>query len=162
MTDLDSMPFDVAAPRQPTGAGPRRHRHVWGVYPTRGLEMRCKFCDVIRDEVASRRGRQSRNYGNRAELDVARRYGGRKVGHAQGPTDVQGMTRKIQVKTSRRAVPAMWHREFAKLKSEADGRLAVLVLRFVRAGNLGPEDYFVIKAADFIDWYGTDSEGETL
>jgi hypothetical protein len=162
MTTLDDLPFDVAAPRPPTGASPRRHRHRWVLWTEDVFGMlgrySCERCGIRRDEAASRRGRQSRNYGNRAELDVARRYGGRKVGHAQGPSDVQGVTRKIQVKTSRRGVPPMWRREFAKLESEADGRLAVLVLRFVRAGNLGPEDYFVVKADDFIAWYGRDGE----
>jgi len=180
MTDLDALPFSYGDPPAATPSGARRkaHRHVWqpghvarhdgetsieGGYSPNGRDATLWFClahepPIVRDEARSRRGRQSRNYGNRAELDVARRYGGRKVGHAQGPTDVQGVTRKMQVKTSRRGVPPMWAREFAKLESEADGRLAVLVLRFVRAGNLGPEDYFVIKADEFMAWYGRDGE----
>ena len=87
---------------------------------------------------------------------MARTYGGRKVGHAQGPTDVVGKTRKVQVKTTRRSVPAMWRNEFAKLESERDGRLAVLLLRFIQAGNLGPDDYIVIRGRYFLEWYGAD------
>lgn len=151
MTGEDRLPFSYGETQAtPSTTTPRRHRHVW-----KGVVC---WCGAIRNDAKSRRGRQVRNYGNRAELDVARKYGGRKVGHAQGPTDVQGKTRKIQLKTTRRAVPAMWRNEFAKLESERDGRLAILLLRFVRPGSLGPDDYFVIRAADFIEWYGKDGE----
>lgn len=162
MDDLDAA-LAATEPEPVTSvstASPRRHRHVYDLwFHMDGFEaefQRKCACGAIQDPAASRRGRTVRNYGNRAELDVARKYGGRKVGHAQGPTDVQGKTRKVQVKTTRRAVPAMWRNEFAKLDSERDGRLAILLLRFVRAGSLGPDDYFVIRAKDFIEWYGRD------
>jgi hypothetical protein len=132
-----------------------KHRHVYDVDLLGGDPHSCR-CGAIQDPAASRRGRTVRSYGNRAELSVARTYGGRKVGHAQGPTDVVGKTRKVQVKTTRRAVPAMWRNEFAKLESERDGRLAILLLRFVQAGNLGPDDYIVIRGRDFLEWYGAD------
>ena len=168
----DALAFSYG-PTQPTPstATKRQHRHVWSslwrtsVQPDGSvterddlapLEWRCR-CGAIKDEARSKRGRQMRNYGNRAELDVARTYGGRKVGHAQGPTDVQGATRKVQVKTTRRTVPVMWRDEFAKLESERDGRLAILLLRFLRPGNLGPDDYLVIRGRDFLEWYGQDT-----
>lgn len=113
-------------------------------------------CGKRRDDAAIRRGKQSRNYGNRAELAASRQYGGRKVGHAQGPTDVVGVNTKTQVKTRRGFAPAMWRTEFAKLDIEQDGRLPRLLLRFVRPGNLGPDDYFVVRGSDWIDWFGRD------
>jgi len=164
VVDEADLPFSYGeALATPTGAKPKRHRHVYD--QTRyaadnygraiDLPPQCR-CGAIQDPAASRRGKQVRNYGNRAELDVARTYGGRKVGHAQGPTDVVGKTRKFQVKTTRRRVPVMWRDEFAKLESERDGRLAILLLRFVQPGNLGPDDYIVIRGRDFIEWYGKD------
>ena len=118
--------------------------------------LRLCICGKEEDPALTRRGRQVRNYGNRAELAVARQYGGRKVGHAQGPTDVVGVTTKTQVKTRRGEAPAMWRREFAKLDIERDGRLPRLLLRFVRPGPLGPDDYFVIRGRDLLEWYGRD------
>lgn len=161
MTDEALLPFGDPSPEAAiTTARPRRHRHVYTVKVDMGPDgPETRFvclCGAIQDPAASRRGRTVRNYGNRAELAVAKTYGGRKVGHAQGPTDVVGKTRKVQVKTARRRPPAMWRNEFAKLDSERDGRLAILLLRFIQPGNLGPDDYIVIRGKDFIEWYGRD------
>ena len=112
-------------------------------------------CGKRQDVAKIRAGKQARSYGNRAELAVAREYGGRKVGHAQGPTDVVGTNIKTQVKTTRRPAPQMWSREFAKLDREKDGRLPRLLLRFVRVGS-APDDYFVVRGADWIEWFGKD------
>ena len=157
MTD-DDVPWLPADMETAISISAGKHRHIYDL-PTitvSGLPGIACRCGALYDPAASRRGRTVRSYGNRAELAVAREYGGRKVGHAQGPTDVVGKTRKVQVKTTRRSVPAMWRNEFAKLESERDGRLAVLLLRFVRPGALGPDDYIVIRGKDFIDWYGKD------
>jgi hypothetical protein len=139
------------------GVTPRPHRHRWistGMPPVPPLVV-CADCGKG-DDGSAKRGKQSRNYGNRAELAVAKQYGGRKVGHAQGPTDIMGTTTKTQLKTTRRAPPLMWLREFAKLDSERDGRLPRLLLRFVRPGNLGPDDYFVVRGRDWLEWFGRD------
>ena len=135
------------------GVTKRPHRHAWIVRSEAGTW--CASCGKQQD-ASSRRGKQARSYGNRAELSVAREYGGRKVGHAQGPTDVQGTNIKTQVKTTRRPAPQMWSREFAKLDREKDGRLPRLLLRFVRPGNAGPDDYFVVRGADWLEWFGKD------
>jgi hypothetical protein len=151
----DDLPWLPAGPESAITVRSGKHRHVYDVDLLGGDPHSCR-CGAIQDPAAVRRGRSVRSYGNRAELAVAREYGGRKVGHAQGPTDVVGKTRKVQVKTTRRSVPAMWRNEFAKLESERDGRLAVLLLRFIRPGAAGPDDYIVIRGRDFIDWYGKD------
>jgi hypothetical protein len=135
----------------------RRHRHAYGfVLTPEGRQYDPCACGHERNDAKIRQGRTSRSYGNRAELAVARQYGGRKVGHAQGPTDVVGVTTKTQVKTTRRPAPQMWSREFAKLDSERDGRLPRLLLRFVRPGNAGPDDYFVVRGSDWLEHLGRD------
>lgn len=109
------------------------------------------------DPERARRGRQSRNYGNRAELDVARRYGGTKVGHAGGPVDVRGRDWNTQVKTHRRQPPREWVTVFAKLEASTD-RLPRLLLRFVMGPGVPPQDYIVIPGKAWLDWFGRDEE----
>src|SRR5688500_10323107 len=81
---MDELGFD-SQPGPPSLAGeptPRKHRHVWvPIYnvdaATNGTEqwaVNCARCGIVRDETRSRRGRQSRNYGNRAELKASRLY----------------------------------------------------------------------------------------
>lgn len=117
----------------------------------------CRRCYAYRDDARSRRGRQSRSYGNRAELDVARTYGGTKVGHAGGPVDVRGKDFNTQVKTHRRPPPAEWTTVFAKLAASTD-RLPRLLVRYVQTGGRPPVDYYVIPAKAWLDWYGKDDE----
>jgi hypothetical protein len=135
---------------------PRKHRHAYGgVLTPQGFRYDACRCGKERNEAKIRAGKQARNYGNRAELAVAKQYGGRKVGHAQGPTDVVGVNTKTQIKTRRSEAPAMWRVEFAKLDSERDGRLPRLLLRFVQSG-VAPDDYFVVRGSDWLEWFGRD------
>ena len=141
------------------GVTPRKPRHRWTFTHSEkyGVVTFCKDCGIVRDEEKVKRGRTYAKYGKNAELAVARQYGGRKVGHAGGPTDVMGTNTKTQVKTTRRAVPVMWRNEFAKLDREMDGRLPRLLLRFVRVGS-APDDYFVVRGKDWVAWYGKDGD----
>jgi hypothetical protein len=152
------------------GAAPRRKcvRHRWMrvldaieaapgiVIGTQGTPtVVCSRCGATRNELNARRGRQSRNYGNRAELDVARRYGGTKVGHAGGPVDVRGAEFATQVKTHRRLPPLEWTKAFAGMAASAG--VPRLLLRFVATGQ-PPNDYFVIPAKAWLEWFGKDEE----
>jgi hypothetical protein len=114
----------------------------------------CERCHVRRDDDKARRGKQSRNYGNRAELKVARTYGGTKVGHAGGPVDVRGVDFDTQVKTFRRRPPALWKQAIGAM--DGGKRCPRLLIRFVQP--TGPEDYFVFRASDFLAWFGKDEE----
>ena len=158
MTDL---PFDYGEAPRPATAPPRKHRHVWVCNdqwnggPTEPPVWQCVRCNAVRDETRARRGRQSRNYGNRAELAVARTYGGRKVGHAGGPVDVRGKEFSTQVKTHRRLPPLEWRMAFAGM-AQSEG-VPRLLLRFVLGNNgQGTDDYFVIPAKAWLDWFGRD------
>jgi hypothetical protein len=135
-----------------------RGRHTWVLRAAalgEPMPTYCRSCGAVRDEAKAKRGKQSRNYGNRAELDVARRYGGTKVGHAGGPVDVRGTDWNTQVKTHRRKPPAEWSTVFAKLEASTD-RLPRLLLRFVHPG--GPTDYVVVPGKAWLDWFGKDEE----
>ena len=158
---MDDLPFDYPDAQGPSLAGAvteRKHRHVWvTTIDAEGVPngSRCAFCHVIKDEVRSRRGKQSRNYGNRAELKVARRYGGDKVGHAGGPVDVRGKDFQTQVKTHRRLPPLEWTKAFAAMAAARE-RCPRLLLRFVNGAGKPPADYFVFQADDFLQWFGKD------
>lgn len=136
-------------------------RHQWAVVTlplgVRPGRAQCARCGSVKDEARSRRGKQSRNYGNRAELDVARRYGGQKVGHHGGPVDVRGRDWNTQVKTHRRQPPREWTTAFAKLEASTD-RLPRLLLRFVMGPGIPPQDYIVVPGKAWLDWFGKEEE----
>jgi hypothetical protein len=137
-------------------------RHQWAIVGTASPvvacdSIQCIRCGVTKDPVLSRRGKTSRDYGNRAELKVARTYGGTKVGHHGGPVDVRGKDWHTQVKTHRRLPPAEWRAVFAALEASTD-RLPRLLLRFVHDG--GPTDYIVVPGKAWLDWFGKDEETE--
>lgn len=113
----------------------------------------CFRCGRPKDDARSRRGKQARNYGNRAELKVARLYGGEKVGHHGGPVDVLGKDWGTQVKTHRRLPPAEWRKAFAALEADPT-RMPRLLLRFVHDG--GPTDYVVVPGKAWLDFVGRD------
>lgn len=157
MTDLDSLVLPPPAPESARSTVSGRkppHRHRWGVPYAKDDDYteRCLACDKAKDAILSRRGRQSRNYGNRAELDVARRYGGEKVGHHGGPVDVRGTDFATQVKTYRRKPPIGWTTALASM--DGSQRCPRMLLRFVFPG--GPADFIVFRGSDFIDWFGRD------
>ena len=163
MNDLDDL-LATTEPEPVTSvstATPRRcKRHQWRTYTTNdGLPYvtECARCLTVKDEARSRRGRQSRNYGNRAELEAARRYGGVKVGHAGGPVDIRGGEWSTQMKTHRRLPPKEWRDAFAKMEASTD-RMPRLLLRFVVGGGQPPLDYFVIPGPVWLDWFGKDQE----
>lgn len=160
MTDLNTADlFTATTPAMVAPAKPKPHRHVWvptvAAFPATGVTS-CVRCGAIRDETRARRGRQSRNYGNRAELSVARTYGGTKVGHAGGPVDVVGAEFATQVKTHRRLPPAEWRKAFAGM-AQSRG-VPRLLLRFVIGNGQPPEDFIVVPGKAWLDWFGKDEE----
>lgn len=133
---------------------PKRHAHSWGF----GV---CIVCDLTLEEymARSRRSRNNRSRGGRAELAVAREYGGEKVGPLGLGEDIRGKLFATQVKVSQRSAPPMWLREFAKLANRSDGRTPRLILRFTRQGGLATgrtEDFVVIRGSDWLDHWGKD------
>jgi hypothetical protein len=136
----------------------RPHRHAW-IQWTDGLGGTGKGCSVCgkKQDESSRRGRNNRKRGGKAELDIARTYGGEKVGPLGLPEDIRGKVFATQVKVSQRAAPPMWLREFAKL--EAGARTPRLILRFTRQGGLATDrtqDFVVMRGSDFLDFFGRD------
>jgi hypothetical protein len=164
MTDLDAILADLPV-TPPTLAGKpteRKHRHHWvTVYglseagERTGPFTACENCETFRDEARSRRGKQSRNYGNRAELSAARKYGGEKIGHAGGPVDIRGTDFNTQVKTHRRLPPLEWRKAFSAMEGKGE-RYPRLLLRFVQGPGLPPVDYMVIPGDVWLDWFGKD------
>jgi hypothetical protein len=157
MSDLDALDLPATPPTLSGATGRKCTRHRW--VPTlatgtvRIVGHHCEHCGAIRDEERARRGRTSRDYGTRAELKIARTYGGAKIGQAGGPVDVRGAEWHTQVKTHRRLPPREWRDAFAGMAASTD-RLPRLILRFVFPG--GPEDYVVVPGKAWLDWYGKD------
>jgi hypothetical protein len=150
LTDSDDyQPNEFREPVEPR----KCVRHKWVIdVPT--VTTVCRFCHKPKDEAISRRGRTSRNYGNRAELKAANKYGGSKIGAAGGPVDIRGKDFATQMKTHRRPVPAEWRKVFAAMGQE--NRCRRLLLRFVQGPGVAPADFFVFPAEEFLSWFGKD------
>lgn len=164
MIDTDAL-LDSAWPPpdapDPVPTPRKCRRHDWTVaaspVPAPSPEWFCRRCLKPKDEALSRRGKQSRNYGNRAELEAARRYGGQKVGAAGGPVDIRGTDWNTQMKTHRRKPPAEWTTAFGKMEANRE-RMPRLLLRFVLGPGQPPQDYFVVRGEDWLAWHGKDEE----
>lgn len=159
MTDLDELPFhDPDWPPAPAvEVEPQKCRHPRDRrYPT-DTGWECRGCGHTVDRAVMRRGKQSRNYGNRAELEAARRYGGVKVGAAGGPVDIRGVDWNTQMKTHRRKPPAEWTKAFSGMAANRE-RMPRLLLRFVLGPGTPPDDYFVVRGSDWLAWHGRDSD----
>jgi hypothetical protein len=150
LTDSDDyQPNEFREPVEPR----KCRKHVWGNKTTR-YRMQpigepenittCIRCGRLQDLALSRRGKQSRNYGNRAELKAANKYGGTKIGAAGGPVDIRGKDFATQMKTHRRPVPSEWRKVFAAMGQE--NRCRRLLLRFVQGPGVAPADFFVFQA----------------
>jgi hypothetical protein len=90
--------------------GKPKHRHA---YPTLiepdGITRGPCACGQPFDPGAARRGRNNRARGGRAELDIARTYGGEKVGPLGLPEDIRGKIYATQVK-SHVGLPPRWYK----------------------------------------------------
>jgi hypothetical protein len=162
MTSLDEMalfdvPPDPARPeREPRKC--RRHEWTWaGLLPEDG-EV-CRFCGRLRDVAVSRRSRNNRARGGRAELDVARTIGGEKVGPLGHPWDVTlpGYMR-LQVKKLARwpslAAVIGW---MAAIPAGNEMR-AVAVVEAAGPGRK-PRRLLVLDLDEFARWHGDPTEG---
>jgi hypothetical protein len=131
MTD-DPIPWTLAEPEAMVivrRIKARRHQHRWdGPHVVTeesvgidGIGLRSYLptcaCGAVKDAAASRRGRNNRKRGGHHELDVARRYGGRKVGPLGGPWDIEGEEYVTQVKTHR-GLPPRWWTMFTSVRSD--------------------------------------------
>ena len=89
----DDLPFSYPSLANPGAPKPRVcRRHVWvglGTADQPDIIIRCERCGRVRNDAASRRGRNSRARGNAEELTVARKLGGRKMGPLGLPWDVE-------------------------------------------------------------------------
>ena len=161
---FDELPFEQPDETQSavTFVEPTERKHTHKFVRTTYLRGEVKEtvhecrCGRVRDEAAARRGKQSRNYGTRAELTAARKYGGVKIGAAGGPVDIRGKDFATQMKTHRRLPPIEWTKSFAAMAQ--DNRCPRLLLRFVNGPGKPPADYFVFQAQDFLDWFGRDED----
>lgn len=137
--------------RLPNGATgrPKCKRHRWaGDF--------CERCGQRLNPVTVRRGRNNRARGNRAELAVARRYGGEKTGPLQQAEDIRGAEWRTQVKTHRGLPPLRWRKVFAALDTQHDVRLPRLIERYLPGQGISADDYVIVRGSDWLAWFGRD------
>jgi hypothetical protein len=158
MTAADAL---AGLGRQRLASEVARHRHRWVrirfvfEQPDAVPQHACR-CGAIQDAAATRKGRSSRNRGNRRELEVARALGGEKVGQFGGPEDVRAGMFVIQSKV-RAAFPTWMTAELDKLP-RTGGRIPVLVV--TGPAGLVPGDrrrrpaIAVVHLSDWADLHG--------
>ena len=106
--DLFDVPEDPTRPARE----PRQHRHAWGpkqgvgrmhalaiAHNWDGAAAVCVSCGKVRDETATRRGRNNRARGNAIEREIGKRLGLRRVGQYGGPDDLKDALFSAQVKS---------------------------------------------------------------
>lgn len=153
MTDLDDLPWsaDASSPSF-TGANGRRCSHHY-VRQADGGRV-CDHCGRQRDETVARRNRNNSKRGGKAELDVARLVGGRKVGPLGLPWDVEiaGYARlqskKLDTWPSVNQILA-W---LAAIPAEPELR-GVVILEAAGRGKRG-RAVIVFDAAEWARWHG--------
>jgi hypothetical protein len=77
----------------------RRHRWVQSIYADRPPDFVCTSCGKVRDDAATRRGKNNRSRGNAIERAVGKELGLRRVGQYGGPDDLSGLAFAAQVKS---------------------------------------------------------------
>ena len=152
---MSDLPFHYPdeSPANPAAPTPKCRWHKWVVADDRA---RCVRCGASKNLTLARRGRNNRSRGNRAELAVARLYGGEKTGPLGQPEDIRGAEWRTQVKTHQRLPPAEWRKVFAGMAAQHDGRTPRLLLRFLPGQGVPADDYFVVCGRDWLEKFGRD------
>jgi hypothetical protein len=114
----------------------------------------CLRCGRVQDPIASRRGKSNARLGKDQERRAERRYGWEKIGERGEKTDLRGTFAKVQMKASRRPIPALFRDTFAGLDATKDGRVALLLLSFIEPR--GTADFVVIRGDDWLALHGED------
>jgi hypothetical protein len=148
---LDWIPGDTD-PSRPERPSRKCYRHAWSKDTIPSV---CLRCGKPYDAVAARRGRNNRDRGGRAELVAARAVGGRKVGPAGWPWDVEMpgyarlQVRKYATPESLRKIAA----ELARIGSGAEMPGYV----WIEPGR-GGEQLIVFRLVDFAERHGVEVE----
>ncbi|HEX5466701.1 MAG TPA: hypothetical protein VFW92_08530 [Candidatus Limnocylindrales bacterium] len=169
MTDLDAMllPPPPDSAQTIVAPTPRRHRHDWVRcgpdyepesyygHPEDFGRDRCHICLLWRDPARSRRGRTSRNRGNRTSRDLAAYLGGRNVEALKVPWDVEGPGYRIQ---SKRLADRPSASERARLLEAIDHRADDLRAVYIAAPRQRIASGTVSAyLADWVAWHGWDA-----
>jgi hypothetical protein len=129
-------------------------RHTWAVHNPTLPVSECLRCGRVQDPIASRRGKSNARLGKDQERRAERRYGWEKIGERGEKTDLRGTFAKVQMKASRRPIPALFRDTFAGLDATKDGRVALLLLSFIEPR--GTADFVVIRGDDWLALHGED------
>jgi hypothetical protein len=79
---------------------PRKcRRHDWVATVPDPTVLSCRRCLKVRDDAATRRGKNNRARGNAIERAVGKELGLRRVGQFGGPDDLSGLAFAAQVKS---------------------------------------------------------------
>jgi len=110
---------------------------------------------------ASRRGRLNRSRGNAFEREVAKKFGGKRVGQYGGPEDVAAGQFNIQAKCGQMFSEKYW-RWLQAVPRKAD-QIPLLVVSDAPGSGAKRRVVVIIEESDFLDLIGGDNgtDGKT-
>ena len=154
----DDLPFDYPSPANPGAPKPRVcRRHVW--YPTLldapGYSMYridCLRCGKVRDDAASRRGKNNRSRGNSIEREVGKKLGLRRVGQYGGPDDLAGELFAAQVKSGAAFSERYW--QWLRAVPVTAGQTPILVVTDAPGPGRKRRAVVVVEMDDWVALHG--------
>ena len=132
-------------------------RHDWAVVD--GATV-CRRCGHVRDEAASRRGRNNRARGKRVERTEMRKAG-QHTGNANGADDgmsVDGLFAYQSKALASGRFPSWMTRELDKLRLAHRGRVPVLLVAETAGRGIKGQRIAVVAWADWLDLHGAVAE----
>ena len=108
---------------------------------------------------ASRRGRLNRSRGNAFEREVAKSFGGKRVGQYGGPEDVAAGQFNIQAKCGQMFSEKYW-RWLQAVPRKAD-QIPLLVVSDAPGSGVKRRVVVIIEESDFLDLIGGDNAEAT-
>lgn len=160
MTDL---PFRYdPPPPEPDDRAPRKcRRHVWQTIVSvtdmdfGSIGFRCAKCSRIRNDAATRRGKNNRSRGNAIERAVGKELGLRRVGQYGGPEDLSGLAFAAQVKSGGAFSERYW--QWLKAVPTTANQTPILVVTDAPGPGHKRRAVVVLDLADWRALHGDDA-----
>ena len=155
----DDLPFSYESPANPGAPKPRVcRRHVWENRLTAFTDgvayygVVCDRCGKVRDDAASRRGKNNRSRGNSIEREVGKKLGLRRVGQYGGPDDLAGDLFAAQVKSGAAFSERYW--QWLRAVPVTAGQTPILVVTDAPGPGTKRRAVVVVAIDDWVALHG--------
>ena len=153
MTDDLEWMTPVDDPTRPDRGSRPCRRHIW---LKEGEVTTCVRCSRLRDDIATRRGRNNRSRGNSIEREVGKQLGLRRVGQYGGPDDLSGDLFAAQVKSGGAFPERLW--SWLKAVPVNAGQTPLLVVTDAPGPGHRRRAVVIVEIGDWIALHGPTKE----